>query len=516
MSLLNITNNNLLDLEYSIFYQSYIIKTTSNINNLIHRNNSNVPFDVSGTVSDIARQQAQRGEAGYKHSNGGSPGARVPLPEPLTQSTNPASRQHTNLIISDIKLLLNTEKDKIDNYQLNLTQKTLIESYNSSNLYEILKIKNLNYNFKKNILKQLFYTKLTDTIYVMNFKANIKSVFNIKNLTNAGLKLTEILFNENIITSVKEGGAQNNQFHHFANAELPGSFIVAVNYFINTKIPHLKYVWTANSLLPGNMGPNSPGLGDYFGYYKNHKNNWLMSNDMNGDITNIKNLDFIKNHFNINGKVDLYTSDAGINLDVGEYNRQESIELQLKISEIVCALISLKSGGNMVIKAYTFFEKTMIDVIIILSKLFEVLKIIKPMTSKPANSEIYIVGKNFLSYELAHPFIDLFISYIKDFDTNINFDINPTHSNFNGFLLDISDTDLLLFNNISKNIYYKQINWIKRNIYYFNLFYNDDSFINYKLFNNIFIKNISKLVDFYYNKFIDSYELRFISNNSNL
>ena len=462
-SMLNCTKNNINEIEYSVKYQNYKIKCDSDIN-----------------LINIKSEQLSNSSAWNQ-------------PQPKSTSTSNEEEKSSDYKaklkeLNEVKVLLNNTKSLIDNYQLNKSKKELINIYGNENIYEILKKKNLEKKIKEKIIKNIFYDKLTEKIYLMNFKYKIKNVFNIHNLTNAGLKLTEILHQEKIINS---SNISNSELKHFANAELPGSFIVAVNYLINSKYPEIKYNWIGNSLLPGN---DSIGLPDYFNYYKKYKKNWLMSPTMNGDIMDIDNINFIKNYFNTNGKVDLYTSDAGIGLDYNEYNEQEFIEIKLKLAEIICCLVSLKDGGNMIIKLYTFFEKSTIDVLIILSNLFNTFKIIKPMTSKPANSEIYIIGINYIGYNKSEYIIDLFKNKIKNFNTN-------------GFLSNVSINDITLFTNISKQIYYKQIIFINRNIYYFNKYYNNDKFINFNLLKEIYEKYILKLVNHYYDIYIESNNL---------
>ena len=446
---LKCTANNIIEIEYSINYQSYDIVSNTDITDVL-------------LLDDINDAQL--------------------------------------ISMKSTKLLLNTAKSKIDACQSNISKTELLKNYGSDDLYELLRIKTLDKNIKKQLKKNIFYDKLTDKIYMMNFKYQIKTNFNIENVSNAGLKLTEILNHEKIIN---DANITNNYYKHFANAEMPGNFIVAVNYFIKTNLPDVNYDWYGNSLLPGVMGPKSAGLPDYYGYYKNHRDKWIMDeNKMNGDITDIKNIEYIKKYFETGGKCDLYTSDAGVSLDIDDFNEQEEIVMKLKLAEILCALISLKDNGNMIIKIYTFFEKATIDVLIILSKLFKTFKIVKPMTSKPTNSENYIIGIGYVGYDKSLKYIDLFTQ-----KTNI--------FNNNGYIQNIHNNDILSLSNISKTIYNKQIIFINRNLYYFNKFY-DESSNDWNIIKDIYAKYIKKLVDYYYEKFINENELKPLSISDNL
>lgn len=394
-----------------------------------------------------------------------------------------------------IKTKLNKKKDEIDSYQVNLTKEELKNKYGTTDLRVILKDKSVSKSFKDLIKKSIFYDKLTDKIYMMTFKYQLTSNFKLKNVSNAGLKMTEIINQEKIIDN------KANRLVHFGNAEMPGNFIVAVNYYIKSNKLNMNYDWYGNSLLPGVMGPKSEGLPDYYGFYKKYKDRWIMNEDkMNGDITDMNNIEYIENYFN-NNKCDLYTSDAGVSLDIHDFNHQEFIEIKLKLAEVLCGLITLKAGGNMVIKIYTFFEKATIDVIIILSKLFKVLKIVKPMTSKPTNSENYIIGIDYIGYDKSLKIINLFKEKIKNF-------------NECGYLSNIHKDDINVFNTYLNTLYNRQIEFIDRNIYYFNKFYT--GYIDYHVLDDIHEKYIRKLVEYYYDKFVHENKLKPIDWNDNL
>lgn len=445
--ILECTAKNIDEIDYSIYYQTYTISCKTDINTAVLLSDNN-------TLSDLY----------------------------------------------NIKKKLNNAKTKIDKHQLNISKKELNDTYGTDNLYELKNNKKINQNIIKQIKKNIFYDKITDKIYVMNFKYNIKTIFKIENVSNAGLKLTEILNHENLIN---EENTMSNKFKHFANAEMPGNFIVAVNYFIKTNYSHVTYDWYGNSLLPGVMGPKSAGLPDYYGYYKRHKERWIMDETkMNGDITNVNNIEYIKKYFENTGKCDLYTSDAGISLDIHDYNEQELIEIQLKLCEVLCALVTLKNNGNMVIKIYSFFEKATIDILIILSNLFKTFKIVKPMTSKPTNSENYIVGIDYIGYDNSLKYINLFMQKINDFNNN-------------GYISKIDNSDLSLFSNIAKTIYDKQIIFINRNLYYFEKYYNE-SLHNYNIIKDIYNKYIIHLVNYYYEKYIDENNLKPLPIGDNL
>lgn len=63
---------------------------------------------------------------------------------------------------------------------------------------------------------------------------------------------------------------------------------------------------------------------------------------------------------------------------------------------MVTGLSILKKNGNMVLKIFDIFHESTIDLIYILSIYFKKTAIVKPFTSRAANSEKYIICKNFI------------------------------------------------------------------------------------------------------------------------
>jgi hypothetical protein len=70
--------------------------------------------------------------------------------------------------------------------------------------------------------------------------------------------------------------------------------------------------------------------------------------------------------------------------------------INLLFAQIAYALCMQKRGGVFVLKIFDCFMKQTIDLIYILCSFYEKVYITKPQTSRYANSEKYIVCKNFL------------------------------------------------------------------------------------------------------------------------
>jgi len=90
----------------------------------------------------------------------------------------------------------------------------------------------------------------------------------------------------------------------------------------------------------------------------------------------------------------LYTSDAGTDVST-DYNRQEHATALLNFGQVICGLSSLTLGGDFVVKQYTFLTPFSRSLLILTSSHFDKFSIVKPLSSKPTNSEVYVVGRGF-------------------------------------------------------------------------------------------------------------------------
>ena len=118
-----------------------------------------------------------------------------------------------------------------------------------------------------------------------------------------------------------------------------------------------------------------------------------------------------------NGRgVDLYTADGGFCVD-GNENYQEVEVKRLVLNQFLCMLCVLRKGGNFVCKIFDVFTPFTAGLLYILHRHFESFALVKPITSRPANSERYVVCKNFLEQK---PTV---IDYL--FDVNAQFDAKP-------------------------------------------------------------------------------------------
>lgn len=252
--------------------------------------------------------------------------------------------------------------------------------------------------------RNIFKTVISNFESFKQTRFEIAKNRNTPSVSNAWIKAYELVSRFNLIPDTVD-----NDWNHFDNCSFPGSFILAVYHYIHTKWDKKirdRYNWYASSLLSDVTQDNDhpdAALGDQYELYKRYGeessdgiNHWLMNEQkgLKGDILDINYIYHVEK--TLQNSIDLYTSEYGV--DVSEkkmYNEQEFVHAQGDLMQILCGIKVLKNGGNLVCKIFTFFNPFTISLIALLTDCFESLYICKPTSSKPDNSEVFIVGKNF-------------------------------------------------------------------------------------------------------------------------
>jgi len=92
----------------------------------------------------------------------------------------------------------------------------------------------------------------------------------------------------------------------------------------------------------------------------------------------------------------LYTADGGFDFSA-DFNGQENIVQRLVAAEALAALNCLESGGVMILKIFDTTTRSTLELLWLLTICFKKTALIKPHTSRPANSERYWIGYGLLS-----------------------------------------------------------------------------------------------------------------------
>ena len=316
--------------------------------------------------------------------------------------------EQNNVISFDVKNIKDYDPDYI------LNEVLMYEPYRLKSIEKIKEQLNME---KDKIPSGKIYETVSRDLRLSHFtEEKIRTKYNGEHVTRAWMKCYELLSFYELI-SPKDG-----EVVAFLNAELPGAFICALNHMMKTRYKNVKFNWFASSLVP-EKGVNA--LQDTYNIWKNNKSHWLMNvnskdnNDPkspnyfnNGDVTNINN---IKNFsFKLPKKVQLYTHDAGIDV-TDDPNNQEILNAKIHLGCAISAFATLDKGGNFIGKQYTFFEPITISLIFIYSALFKEFFICKPTSSGGTNSEIYLIGKEFLGID--QNLLKFLFCKLENFDT---------------------------------------------------------------------------------------------------
>ncbi|XP_066148477.1 cap-specific mRNA (nucleoside-2'-O-)-methyltransferase 1 [Euwallacea fornicatus] len=121
----------------------------------------------------------------------------------------------------------------------------------------------------------------------------------------------------------------------------------------------------------------------------------LYGADNSGDVCNPDNLKhFSERVFHeTNGGVHFMMSDGGFCVD-GQENLQEILSKHIYTCQCLLALNILRPNGNFVTKTFDIFTPFSVGLLYLMYLCFEKVAIIKPNTSRPANSERYFVCSN--------------------------------------------------------------------------------------------------------------------------
>jgi len=182
----------------------------------------------------------------------------------------------------------------------------------------------------------------------------------------------------------------------FHLAEGPGGFIEAL---VNTrKNKNDKYIGI--SLLDNKNDNNVPAWKKSEYFLKNNPNVVIEhGKDNTGNILSLDNFVYCKNKYA--NTMNIITADGGFDFSI-DFNNQEISITKLLFAQISYAIVLQKKGGCFILKIFDCFMQHSIDILYILSSFYEKVYVIKPNTSRYANSEKYIVCKNFIYSSQEH------------------------------------------------------------------------------------------------------------------
>lgn len=118
--------------------------------------------------------------------------------------------------------------------------------------------------------------------------------------------------------------------------------------------------------------------------------------DGDGDITRPENITAFRNFVldSTEGRgLHFLMADGGFSVE-GQENIQEILSKQLLLCQFLTAMSVVRPGGHFVCKTFDLFTPFSVGLIYLLYLCFERVSLFKPVTSRPANSERYVVCKS--------------------------------------------------------------------------------------------------------------------------
>ena len=273
------------------------------------------------------------------------------------------------------------------------------------------------------------------------------SVSKIKPISRAFFKLIEIFNTFNILENSKQKCI--NSFHL---AEGPGGFIEALSYLRFNKNDNY-YGMT----LIDDVNNKIPGWKKADNFLRKNKNVIIEKGiDGTGNLYNPENLSYIIKKYK--NSMEIVTGDGGFDFSI-DYNKQENLALHLIYAQIIYAIFLQKKNGYFILKVFDTFTSASVDLLYILSCFYEKVNIMKPNTSRSANSEKYVICSNFKYNDTSY--------YFKEFSTTLamlnNIDLNNTY--INRFLdFDINFKYISTIREINTILSQQQINNINKTL----------------------------------------------------
>jgi len=245
-----------------------------------------------------------------------------------------------------------------------------------------------------------------------------------------------------------------NDAHIFGHlAEGPGGFMEA-SYNYKCKITNKKKI---NDIF---YGITLKAINDYIpDFNKVKKLENVNINNIKIEYGNLYILEDVKkfiNKFNYN-KAHIVTADGGFDYS-RNFNGQEINSCQIIYSECIVALNILRPNGCFVCKVFDIFSISMLQIIYLLTICFEQVHIYKPETSRPANSEKYLVC----------------LYYKDNLSINMRKNLLNTIEKWNSLATDLLETESIIFPHlkISKEFIHKideyNKKYIDNQIFYLN------------------------------------------------
>ncbi len=267
-----------------------------------------------------------------------------------------------NIDESTLKLILNKQLDinQVCSYNLSIylqeAKKKIDDVHNNWDFFKI-------------------YTNPYEFIHTHVPNSNL-SVSKYKPISRAFYKILEIYNLFNLLN-------YTHPIKSFHLAEGPGGFLEATNFLRQN--PKDEY-YGMTLIEKNNSVPGWKKSKTFLNKFKNI----IIENgiDNTGNLYNEDNFKYCCQKYS--NQFEIITGDGGIDFS-NNYNNQEIMATRLIITQIFYGLAMQKQNGTFILKVFDLFCKASVDAIYLLSLYYNKIYIVKPYTSRYANSEKYIV-----------------------------------------------------------------------------------------------------------------------------
>ena len=227
------------------------------------------------------------------------------------------------------------------------------------------------------------------------------SVCKYKPVSRSYFKFIEIASMLNILDNITQTNLRS-----FHLAEGPGGFIEAL---ANTR-KNKDDMYIGMTLLSDDN--NVPGWKKSDDILKKYSNIFIETGETGtGNILHPDNITYCQEQYG--NSMNIITADGGFDFSV-DFNMQEAMSSKLILAEALYALTLQKRGGSFILKIFDSFTRFSCELVYLLSIFYEKTYVVKPNTSRYANSERYIVCKNFKYHNTSQ-----YISHFKNILENI-------------------------------------------------------------------------------------------------
>ena len=233
--------------------------------------------------------------------------------------------------------------------------------------------------------KRWDYAKKISNDYELVNQGGNRSVSSINPISRSYFKLLEIIHDFGLVSRDK------STCRYAAIAEGPGGFVECfIRYRKSLFLGRDDHIYCITLRSDSSEIPNWNKAESLF-----HKHNVHVSygKDGTGDLYCPENIMHYRDEVGGN-TADLVTADGGFDYSI-DFNKQEQLSLKLIYAEIVAALLTNAKGGSFVLKIFDIYTVLTAKLIYLLCHYYDRVTITKPVTSRPANSEKYVVAQGF-------------------------------------------------------------------------------------------------------------------------